>query len=96
MKRFYFGLVAIGIAIGGSAFTSTSPKHFAAFNYTLDAAGEYKLNPNPIDESGCRNTLTDPCWVGFGTSQGMSFPSTELPSKSPTEISPNNGRYVAP
>jgi len=96
MKRFYFALIAIGIAIAGSAFTSTSPKHLAAFNYTLDAVGEYKLNPNPIDESGCRNTLDNPCWVGFTASQGSSFPSADLPSKSPTEISPANGSYVAP
>ncbi len=96
MKRLFFSLLAIGLAVGGSAFTNATTKHFAAFNYILNASGQYVLTSSPISEAGCQSTVVDPCWVGFTTSQCSSFPASTLPSKSPSETSPDQGIYIAP
>lgn len=94
MKRLFFGLFAAAVALGGSAFTNAAPKpHFATFYYVLTTAGTYIRTTTVPSDDNCINTAAHPCYLGYSTDKGASFPSSSIPA-SPTVQSNSKALYV--
>jgi len=60
MKKFFIGILAVTLALGGSAFTKFSTKA-AGDNFGETALGTYHKIANPYNPALCLNTSANPC-----------------------------------
>lgn len=94
MKRLLFCLLAAGVALSTSAFTSVASKpHFQVYYYVLTTNGNYvRISSNP-DPANCAGTVLKKCYLGYSTDQGTGFPASNVPANFVVQ-SQTNGLYI--
>jgi hypothetical protein len=60
MKKYLIGVLAVTLALGGSAFTKFGPKA-AGDVYGELVAGHYQRLNNPYNAANCQNLTSNPC-----------------------------------